>query len=97
MIKPGLPGWKICEDGLGPCIIADHEAFFQAPPMALPVYDRMIAQDLLMILDSCFGEGKYRLLVRRYQFQGHKKLREEEIGRLKQVATAAGLRVKLGG
>jgi len=44
-----------------------------------------------------FGEGKYRLLGRHYQFQGRKKLSEEEIHGLTKVAAAGGLRVKVGG
>ncbi len=44
-----------------------------------------------------FGEGKYRLLGRHYQFQGRKKLSEEEIHGLKKVAAARGLKVKVGG
>jgi pyruvate formate lyase activating enzyme len=44
-----------------------------------------------------FGEGKYLLLGRTYQFQGRKKLSEEEIEGLRKVAAARGLRVKVGG
>jgi pyruvate formate lyase activating enzyme len=44
-----------------------------------------------------FGEGKYLLLGRYYQFQGRKKLSEEEIHGFKKVVAARGLKVKVGG
>ena len=44
-----------------------------------------------------FGEGKYLLLGRTYQFQGRKKLSEEEIEGLRKVAAARELKVKVGG
>ena len=44
-----------------------------------------------------FGEGKYRLLGRPYQFQGRKKLSQEEIDGLKKASAGAGLEVHVGG
>jgi pyruvate formate lyase activating enzyme len=44
-----------------------------------------------------FGEGKYRLLGRPYQFQGRKPLSQREIRELKKVAATSGLEVTVGG
>ena len=44
-----------------------------------------------------FGEGKYRLLGRPYQFQGRKNLSQKEIRALEKAAAGAGLKVKVGG
>lgn len=44
-----------------------------------------------------FGEGKYRLLGRPYQFQGRKGLSQREIRELKKVAATSGLEVTVGG
>ena len=54
-------------------------------------------QEINLLPYHRLGEGKYRLLGRHYEFQAPRKLSEEEIDRLKNVAAAAGLKVKVGG
>jgi pyruvate formate lyase activating enzyme len=44
-----------------------------------------------------FGEGKYRLLGRPYQFQGRKNLSQKEIHELKKAAAGTDLKVKVRG
>ncbi len=79
---PLIPGFNDTADEVGP--VARFAANLGIESMNLLPYHR-------------FGEGKYRLLGRPYQFRGRKPLSPKKIRELKKASTGAGLKVKVGG